>query len=116
MKLYGSAISGNSYKVRLLLAQLSIACEIVPVDILKGESRTAEFLRINPNGRTPVLDDEGFGLAASNAILAYLTRRDGRIKAHAWLVLTNSLSAAPHATAFFNGPERPRGRAGSERR
>ena len=74
MKLYNVAYSGNSYKVRLLLAQLGIPCEIIEVDILKGESRTAEFLKINPNGRTPVLDDDGFILAESNAILAYLAR------------------------------------------
>ena len=72
MKLYNVAYSGNSYKVRLLLAHLGIPCEIIEVDILKGESRTTEFLKINPNGRTPVLDDNGFILAASNAILAYL--------------------------------------------
>jgi len=74
MKLYNVAYSGNSYKVRLLLAQLGLPCEIIEVDILKGESRTPEFLKINPNGRTPVLDDNGFVLAESNAILAYLAR------------------------------------------
>lgn len=74
MKLYNVAYSGNSYKVRLLLAHLGIPCEIVEVDILKGESRTPEFLRINPNGRTPVLEDDGFSLAESNAILAYLAK------------------------------------------
>ncbi len=74
MKLYNVAYSGNSYKVRLLLAQLGIPCTIVEVDILKGESRTPEFLKINSNGRTPVLEDNGFVLAESNAILAYLAR------------------------------------------
>src|SRR6187551_1790850 len=74
MKLYNVAYSGNSYKVRLLLAQLGISHEIIEIDILKGESRTPEFLKINPNGRTPVLDDNGFVLAESNAILAYLAR------------------------------------------
>jgi glutathione S-transferase len=74
MKLYNVACSGNSYKIRLLLAQLGIACQIVEIDILYGESRTPEFLKINPNGRTPVLDDDGFVLAESNAILAYLAR------------------------------------------
>jgi glutathione S-transferase len=74
MRLYNVAYSGNSYKVRLLLAQLGIPCEIVEVDILKGESRTAEFLKVNPNGRAPVLDDNGFILAESNAILAYLAK------------------------------------------
>src|SRR5436309_16088657 len=74
MKLYNVQYSGNSYKVRLVLAHLGIPCEIIEVDILKGESRTTEFLKINPNGRTPVLDDNGFVLAESNAILAYLAR------------------------------------------
>jgi len=72
--LYDSAISGNSYKVRLVAAQLGIPLRVVPVDILRGESRTAEFLARNPNGRTPVIDDDGFVLAESNAILAYLAR------------------------------------------
>ena len=74
VKLYNVAYSGNSYKVRLLLAQLGIPYETIEVDILKGESRTADFLKINPNGRTPVLDDNGFILAESNAILAYLAK------------------------------------------
>jgi glutathione S-transferase len=74
MKLYNVAYSGNSYKIRLLLAQLEIPCEFIEVDILKGESRTPDFLKINRNGRTPVLDDDGFILAESNAILAYLAR------------------------------------------
>ncbi len=74
MKLYNVAYSGNSYKARLLLHQLGIPCTMVEVDILKGESRTPEFLKINPNGRTPVLDDNGFVLAESNAILAYLAQ------------------------------------------
>ena len=74
VKLYNVAYSGNSYKVRLLLAQLGIPHAIIEIDILKGESRTAEFLKINPNGRTPALDDDGFILAESNAILAYLAK------------------------------------------
>ena len=74
MRFYNVAYSGNSYKVRLLLAQLGIPCDIVEVDILKGASRTPEFLKINPNGRTPVLDDNGFVLTESNAILSYLAR------------------------------------------
>jgi glutathione S-transferase len=74
VKLYNVAYSGNSYKVRLLLSHLQVPCEIVEVDILSGKSRTPEFLKINPNGRTPMLDDNGFILAESNAILAYLAR------------------------------------------
>jgi glutathione S-transferase len=51
-----------------------VPLEIVPVDILQGESRTPAFLALNPNGRTPIIDDDGFVLAESNAILAYLAR------------------------------------------
>jgi len=74
MKLYNVSYSGNCYKVRLLLAHLGLPYDIIEVDILKGESRTPAFLQINPNGRTPVLDDDGFILAESNAILVYLAR------------------------------------------
>ena len=72
--LYDAKISGNSYKVRLLLAQLGLPYRLVPLDILKGESRTAEFRRVNPFGRVPFLVDDGFGLAESNAILLHLAR------------------------------------------
>jgi glutathione S-transferase len=65
--------SGNGYKVRLLLTQLSIPFERVELDILKGETRTPEFLQKNLNGRIPVLQSErGEFLAESNAILFYL--------------------------------------------
>jgi glutathione S-transferase len=73
MRLYDYFDSGNGYKVRLTLAQLAIAYELVEVDIDKGETRTAEFLAMNPNGRIPLLalDDESY-LAESNAIMWYL--------------------------------------------
>ena len=84
MHLFDYLDSGNGYKVRLLLTQLGIPCDIVEVDILKGESRTPEFLKINPNGRTPVLDDNGFILAESNAILlAYLARGTKYLRGYA---------------------------------
>jgi glutathione S-transferase len=73
LRLYDFLESGNGFKVRLLLNQLGIACERVEVDILRGETRTPEFLRINPNGRIPVLMlEDGTCLAESNAILFHL--------------------------------------------
>ena len=73
MRLYDYLDSGNGYKVRLLLSHLRVAYDLVPIDIMKGESRTPEFLRRNPNGRIPVLElDDGTCLAESNAILFYL--------------------------------------------
>jgi glutathione S-transferase len=73
LKLYEYASSGNCYKIRLLLNQLGIAYERIPTDILKGESRTPEFLVMNPVGKTPVLEIKpGQYLAESNAIIYYL--------------------------------------------
>lgn len=72
-KLYDFRPSGNGYKVRLLLTQLGIPFEYIEKDILKRETRTPEFLAINPNGRIPVLELEpGIYLSESNAILIYL--------------------------------------------
>ncbi len=73
-KLYDFLPSGNCYKVRLLLTQIGIPFERIDVDILKGETRTAEFISKNTNGRVPVLEiDSGQFLAESNAILFYLS-------------------------------------------
>lgn len=71
--LYEMADSGNCYKVRLCCAQLGIALERKPVNILNGESRTEAFLKLNPNGRIPLLQlPDGRLLAESNAMLGYL--------------------------------------------
>src|SRR5216684_6333885 len=71
--LYSMQRSGNSYKVRLALAQLGIPFRLVEIDILKGESRTPEFLAMNPNGQVPLLEAApGRYLAESNAILWHL--------------------------------------------
>src|SRR6476646_7902203 len=71
--LYSMQRSGNSYKVRLALARLGIPHKLVEVDILKGESRTPEFLLKNPSGQVPLLEvAPGRHLAESNAILWYV--------------------------------------------
>jgi glutathione S-transferase len=73
MHLYDYLDSGNGYKVRLLLAQLGMKYGWSELDIDKGETRTPEFLKRNPNGRIPTLQlDDGTCLPESNAILWYL--------------------------------------------
>ncbi len=73
MKLFDFLPSGNGYKVRLLLTQLGHRFTLVEKDIAKGETRTPEFLALNPNGRIPVLElDDGRRLSESDAILFYL--------------------------------------------
>ena len=74
--LYSMQRSGNSYKVRLALAQLGIPYRKVEVDILRGESRTPEFLTLNPSGQVPLIEvAPGRHLAESNAILWYLAAK-----------------------------------------
>jgi glutathione S-transferase len=71
--LYSMQRSGNSYKVRLALAQLGIRYRKVEIDILQGESKTPEFIAMNPSGQVPLLEvAPGRFLAESNAILWYL--------------------------------------------
>ncbi len=75
MKLYDYLPSGNSYKVRLLLAWLDIGYHHIGVDIHKGETQTEAFLRKNPAGQIPVLElGDGRLLAESNAILFFLAQ------------------------------------------
>jgi glutathione S-transferase len=71
--LYDYLDSGNGYKCRLTMKALGIPYEYRFIDILKGESRTPQFLAINPNGKIPVLvvPDRG-PIAESHAIINYL--------------------------------------------
>ena len=94
MRLYDYASSGNCYKVRLLLAQLGIEYERVPVDIFAGDTLTDEFARINPERTTPVLVRDGARpLTESNAILLHLAEgthlipedATARAQAYRWL-------------------------------
>ncbi len=55
LRLYDFTGSGNGYKARLLLGLLDISYELVEKDIMAGETRTPEFLAMNPNGRIPLL-------------------------------------------------------------
>ncbi|WP_165664529.1 glutathione S-transferase family protein [Metapseudomonas otitidis] len=72
-KVYGDVISGNCYKVKLILELLGQPYQWVPVDILKGETRSEAFLALNPNGKIPVLElEDGTTLWESNAILNFL--------------------------------------------
>jgi len=84
MKLYDFELSGNSYRVRLLLSLLGLEHELVPVNLMKGEHREPWFLKLNPRGQVPTLDDGGTVVWDSMAILVYLARKYGGEK---WLPL-----------------------------
>jgi glutathione S-transferase len=73
MKLYGFPPSPNTWKVRAVAAQLGIPLELEFVDLTKP--RAADYLALNPTGRTPTLVDGDFVLWESNAIMQYLASR-----------------------------------------
>lgn len=85
LKLYGMTGSGNCWKPAVLMRQLGLPFEWVEVDILKGESRSAEYLKKNPNGKVPLLEiaPEKF-LAESNAMLCYLAEGSKLLPADRW--------------------------------
>lgn len=75
MKLYDMEQSGNCYKIRLFCALLGLTYESIPVNLLQGEHKAANFLALNPRGQVPVLDDAGTVVWDSMAILAYLAKK-----------------------------------------
>ena len=75
MKLYCHPLSGNSRRVLLVAAHLGIPLERIVVDLTKGEQHGDAHRALNPNARVPVLDDDGFILWESRAIMLYLTEK-----------------------------------------
>lgn len=85
LKLYGDSRSGNCYKAAWLMKMAEIPFEWVETDILKGKSRTPEFMALNPNGRVPLLVwPDGRCLAESNAMLLHLSRNTDYFPADEW--------------------------------
>ncbi len=77
MKVYVFKPSGNSYKVRILLGLLGTPHELVYLDPKKHEHRAPEFMKINPRGEVPAIDDNGLVLWDSAACLTYIARKHG---------------------------------------
>lgn len=76
IRLYDYELSGNCYKVRLLLGILGLSFERVPLDFYpEREHKQSWFLAINPLGELPVIDDTGLILRDAQAILVYLASR-----------------------------------------
>ncbi len=71
--------SPNPMKIALFLEETGTPYELVPVDTRKGEQFAPEFLAINPNGKTPAIDDDGVAVFDSNAILLYLAEKTGKL-------------------------------------
>jgi glutathione S-transferase len=75
IKLYRHALSGHSHRAELFLSLLDLNYSLIDVDLMNGEHKTDEFLKLNPFGQVPVLDDDGVIIYDSNAILVYLAQK-----------------------------------------
>jgi glutathione S-transferase len=118
---YGMSDSGNCYKVKLALEQLGTPYTWVEVSTAKGETKTAAFLKVNPNGQVPALQlEDGSFLAESNAILAYLADgsalvpgdRLGRARMLQWMFFEQyshePCVAVARAIVRYQPPDSPR--------
>lgn len=104
IKLYDHELSGNCFKVRLLLNQLSLDFESIKIDVFAGENKKDFFKKINPAMKIPVINDSGIILNESNAILLYLSDKyksellsnslEDRAKIYSWLMY-NKTSVDP---------------------
>jgi len=72
MRLYHHPLSTNARRAVMTAVHLGVSVELVFVDLAKGEQRQPQFLKLNPNHRVPVLEDDGFVLWESCAIMQYL--------------------------------------------
>ncbi len=119
--LFTYPMSGNGRKVHMCLEEVGARYEITRIDLLKGEQKSPEYLKLNPNGKVPTLTDEGFILWESNAILLYLTDKfpttkllpveiQDRARAFQWLLFEQTTFRPPLSTLVrltrFTPPEK----------
>jgi len=82
MKIYGDTNSGNCLKVKWVCDHLALPYAWIAVDVVKGETRTPQFLALNRAGQVPVVEfDDGRTRAQSNAIIRYLARGSALVPA-----------------------------------
>jgi len=111
IKLYTFPLSTNGRKVHMALEEVKANYEIALVDLMKGEQKNPEYLKLNPNGKVPTLIDDGLAMWESVAILLYLADKfpaanllpaalADRACAFQWLVWQPTTFGMPAATLF----------------
>lgn len=75
--LYDTPVSGNCHKARLMLSILGIESKTAPINLLKQEQKTPEYLAVHPLGKVPAIDDDGVVVWDGQAILVYLAKKYG---------------------------------------
>lgn len=76
--LYRNPKSGHCHRVELMLGLLNLPFKTVDLDMASGAHKAPEFLKISPFGLVPAIDDQGYTLTDSNAILVYLVHSYAR--------------------------------------
>ncbi|NOG60671.1 MAG: glutathione S-transferase family protein [Proteobacteria bacterium] len=75
IKLYGIPPSFPVIRVQLCLNAMELEYKFVQMNPLTGETQSEEYLKLSPSGKIPALEDDGFALFESNAIMKYLCRK-----------------------------------------
>lgn len=75
LKLHRHALSGHSHRIHLALSLMGLPYELIDVDLMKGAHKSPEFLKLNPFGQVPVLEDGDTVVHDANAILVYLAAK-----------------------------------------
>jgi glutathione S-transferase len=78
MKLFYHPLSGHSHRARLFLSLAGQAFEPIEVDLMKGEHKQPEFLKLNSFGQVPVLVDGDTVIQDSNGIMIYIAKKLGK--------------------------------------
>ena len=97
LTLYGGPLT-RAFIVEWYLKELAVPYQFVSLAMNKGEHLTPEFLEINPMGRLPAIEDGGFKLWESGAILGYLAEKydqlppslEERAMVHQWVHFANA--------------------------
>ncbi|MCY6381680.1 glutathione S-transferase family protein [Hoeflea prorocentri] len=77
MKLFRNPKSGHCHRVELMMSLLDVPYEPVDLDMMNGAHKAPDYLKINPLGQVPAIDDNGTTLSDSNGIVAYLVEAYG---------------------------------------
>jgi glutathione S-transferase len=77
IRLHTTLLSGHGHRVKLFLTLLDLPFEVIELDMRAGDNRRPEYLKLNPFGQVPTIEDGDTVLFDSNAILVYLAKRYG---------------------------------------
>jgi len=113
IKLYDFPLSGHSHRVRLMLSLLDIDYKLVHVKLDEAEHLGSEYTALNPFQQVPVLDDDGFIVRDSVAIISYLARKyapewypqdaESVARIQEWLAIaTKEIATGPAAARLVN--------------